>query len=129
MNLSRLIAGWSLLFALQAPLAADQPMVDVSKLPPPAKGKMDFRRDIEPIFQNSCLHCHGPDKARGGLRLDVGKHALEGGDSGVVIVPGNANVSRLIHFVGGLDRNVQRSEEHTSELQSLAYLVCRLLLE
>src|SRR3989441_3767202 len=28
-----------------------------------------------------------------------------------------------------LDRRVQRSEEHTSELQSLAYLVCRLLLE
>src|SRR2546423_7414595 len=25
--------------------------------------------------------------------------------------------------------NVERSEEHTSELQSLAYLVCRLLLE
>ena len=24
---------------------------------------------------------------------------------------------------------VRRSEEHTSELQSLAYLVCRLLLE
>src|SRR4029079_211052 len=24
---------------------------------------------------------------------------------------------------------IQRSEEHTSELQSLAYLVCRLLLE
>src|SRR2546423_10928997 len=27
------------------------------------------------------------------------------------------------------DRHQQRSEEHTSELQSLAYLVCRLLLE
>src|SRR2546425_8901774 len=26
-------------------------------------------------------------------------------------------------------RNLGRSEEHTSELQSLAYLVCRLLLE
>src|SRR3989441_9714145 len=26
-------------------------------------------------------------------------------------------------------RGAQRSEEHTSELQSLAYLVCRLLLE
>src|SRR2546425_1331017 len=26
-------------------------------------------------------------------------------------------------------RGVERSEEHTSELQSLAYLVCRLLLE
>src|SRR2546425_2172329 len=27
------------------------------------------------------------------------------------------------------DDEVSRSEEHTSELQSLAYLVCRLLLE
>src|SRR2546425_9566772 len=31
-------------------------------------------------------------------------------------------------FDGGL-RGHTRSEEHTSELQSLAYLVCRLLLE
>src|SRR2546425_9422458 len=38
---------------------------------------------------------------------------------------------------GGMERvrnsragpNLHRSEEHTSELQSLAYLVCRLLLE
>src|SRR2546425_8610101 len=29
----------------------------------------------------------------------------------------------------GRDRGPRRSEEHTSELQSLAYLVCRLLLE
>src|SRR2546425_9384672 len=30
---------------------------------------------------------------------------------------------------GGVDVGEERSEEHTSELQSLAYLVCRLLLE
>src|SRR3989441_1762898 len=29
----------------------------------------------------------------------------------------------------GISSNIKRSEEHTSELQSLAYLVCRLLLE
>src|ERR1041384_8601212 len=28
-----------------------------------------------------------------------------------------------------INQRVRRSEEHTSELQSLAYLVCRLLLE
>src|SRR5438046_5798726 len=33
------------------------------------------------------------------------------------------------HRTGGLWRNVRRSEEHTSELQSLTNLVCRLLLE
>src|SRR2546425_6227936 len=31
--------------------------------------------------------------------------------------------------VAGFRRPESRSEEHTSELQSLAYLVCRLLLE
>src|SRR3989441_3951662 len=31
--------------------------------------------------------------------------------------------------LAGLRAKVNRSEEHTSELQSLAYLVCRLLLE
>src|SRR2546423_11721426 len=30
---------------------------------------------------------------------------------------------------GSMDDEASRSEEHTSELQSLAYLVCRLLLE
>src|SRR5438093_4339484 len=32
-------------------------------------------------------------------------------------------------FVPGTDSSIMRSEEHTSELQSLTNLVCRLLLE
>src|SRR5258705_10294005 len=32
-------------------------------------------------------------------------------------------------FFAGLPRRYNRSEEHTSELQSLTHLVCRLLLE
>src|SRR2546425_12945500 len=34
-----------------------------------------------------------------------------------------------IRFVSQVADYIARSEEHTSELQSLAYLVCRLLLE
>src|SRR2546425_6863215 len=34
-----------------------------------------------------------------------------------------------VQFAGGSRATPLRSEEHTSELQSLAYLVCRLLLE
>src|SRR2546425_8474324 len=37
--------------------------------------------------------------------------------------------ARLRRHVRVRARRVHRSEEHTSELQSLAYLVCRLLLE
>src|SRR2546425_3698748 len=50
-----------------------------------------------------------------------------------------ANLLQAINYPGGLAelgqydqrgrRTSTRSEEHTSELQSLAYLVCRLLLE
>src|SRR5687767_16039684 len=36
---------------------------------------------------------------------------------------------RLVSVQPSLLRPAPRSEEHTSELQSLAYLVCRLLLE
>src|SRR2546422_2857879 len=38
---------------------------------------------------------------------------------------------RGLHHVGrrGAERRTQRSEEHTSELQSRLHLVCRLLLE
>src|SRR3989441_6687065 len=50
------------------------------------------------------------------------------------ITPGNAHYSEKSHRAKTLLRDNQtwgdvRSEEHTSELQSLAYLVCRLLLE
>src|SRR3712207_8967673 len=39
----------------------------------------------------------------------------------------NATVGKVVLVAGGLGAN--RSEEHTSELQSRQYLVCRLLLE
>src|SRR2546425_12754666 len=43
---------------------------------------------------------------------------------------GNARVDLGIqHLDDELGERRSRSEEHTSELQSLAYLVCRLLLE
>src|SRR5947209_16820331 len=48
------------------------------------------------------------------------------------IAAGWVYVSRrlwLIHDTGSLPEGKLRSEEHTSELQSRQYLVCRLLLE
>src|SRR3712207_8647293 len=41
----------------------------------------------------------------------------------------NAGVLSLAGFAGDLPVYAPRSEEHTSELQSCQYLVCRLLLE
>src|SRR2546423_14775130 len=47
-----------------------------------------------------------------------------------ILLPNLKNVDPDVARAAALyDPGNQRSEEHTSELQSLAYLVCRLLLE
>jgi ankyrin repeat protein len=57
-------------------------------------GKVDFRRDIRPLFQERCIGCHGPAQQMGGMRLDRRSSAM-GIRSGTTIGPGNADGSRL----------------------------------
>ena len=68
-----------------------------------AAAEVDFKRDIQPVFADKCYSCHGPEKQKGGLRLDRKKDALQGGDSGKVIVPGKAGESVIIRNVSGVD--------------------------
>ena len=65
----------------------------------------DFTRDIQPIFAKHCVSCHGPEKQKGGLRLDARAAALKGGDDGKVIIAGKSAESRLVQFVAGLDKD------------------------
>lgn len=60
-----------------------------------ADTKVDFVKDIQPIFAKSCLECHGPDKHKGDLRLDSKEAAMKGGTDGVVIVAGHADKSDM----------------------------------
>jgi mono/diheme cytochrome c family protein len=72
-----------------------------SSLPPPAQRRVDYVRDIQPILARTCYRCHGPTKQKSGYRLDVKKSALQGGDIGRAITPGNSAASPLIHYVAG----------------------------
>jgi mono/diheme cytochrome c family protein len=67
------------------------------------QSKVDFVRDVRPIFEAACAKCHFGEKVRGELHLDNKALALKGGISGAVIVPGNAQASRLVHRVLGLN--------------------------
>ena len=78
-------------------------LADEPRLPAAADRRIDFNADVRPIFAKACYSCHGPDKQRGGLRLDRKKDALAGGDSGPAVVPGKAAGSPLVRFVAGLD--------------------------
>lgn len=68
-----------------------------------ARGKIDFARDIQPIFQGNCESCHGSKEAMSQLRLDNKSLAMKGGLSGPAILPGNSNDSRLMHRILGMD--------------------------
>ncbi|MCA9044282.1 MAG: hypothetical protein KDA69_08180, partial [Planctomycetaceae bacterium] len=55
---------------------------------PAAADDVDFSKDIQPIFRERCYECHGSETHEAGLRLDARDHALAGGDTGEVIIPG-----------------------------------------
>jgi hypothetical protein len=78
---------------------------DVAKLPPPATNHIEFLRDIQPIFERTCLRCHGPERPKSKFRLDNRQAALAGGENepGRDIVPGDSANSQLIHYVAGFD--------------------------
>ena len=59
-----------------------------------APTKVDFQRDIQPIFQANCIGCHGPKVQKNNFRLDRRAEAMRGGTIGV-IGPGNSAGSRL----------------------------------
>jgi hypothetical protein len=64
---------------------------------------VNFERDIRPLLHARCVECHGPEKPKGGLRLDTKTAAMKGGASGPAIVPGKSAESELIRRVSSSD--------------------------
>lgn len=91
-----------------ATLSASSFAADLSKLPPAATRAVDFVKDIQPIFDQACIKCHGPEKQKSGYRVDVKANALSGGENHAPnIIAGKSADSPLIHFVAGLDAEMQ----------------------
>jgi hypothetical protein len=80
--------------------------VDIAALlPPAADRKMDFVKDIQPLFRKHCYECHAEGNEEGGLNLGMKSRAHEGGDRGPVFAAGNSAASRLIHVVAGVEKD------------------------
>ena len=79
--------------------------IDVSKLPPAATKKgVTYATDIKPLLDSSsCFRCHGPERPKGGLRLDSLEGVLKGSKEGPVVLPGNGVKSQILISVSQLD--------------------------
>ncbi|MFM1769319.1 MAG: hypothetical protein RJA22_1848 [Verrucomicrobiota bacterium] len=87
--------------------AASAPAVDLSRLPAAGTAPVDYLRDIQPLLEQACLRCHGPEKPKGRYRMDTREGLLRGGDVGVAILPGRSADSPLIHYVARLVEDME----------------------
>ena len=55
-----------------------------------------FEKKVRPILAANCVNCHGPNKQKGGLRLDTRAEFRKGGDNGAAVMPGKPEASRLV---------------------------------
>jgi len=82
----------------------DLAKIDVSKLPAPSDKKgLTFAKDIRPMFEASCLRCHGEEQQKGGLRLDSLEALQQGGKHGKVVAPGKSKDSHLVIAAAQID--------------------------
>jgi mono/diheme cytochrome c family protein len=69
---------------------------------------VDFARDVQPLFAEHCLECHGPDDSKGGLVLTSRELALKALKSGAHgIVPGKPDESEMITRLASADPEEQ----------------------
>lgn len=79
-------------------------------------GKVDFVRDVQPIFRQNCYGCHGPRQQNNNFRLDRRKDAMRGGTI-AVIGPGNSEASHLYLRLIGKDSMPGQTMPPTGPLQ------------
>ena len=65
--------------------------------------RVDFGRDVLPIFRQNCVPCHGPTQQNSGMRLDRKSSVI----SRRGVVPGSAENSFLFHRISGTDYGAQ----------------------
>jgi mono/diheme cytochrome c family protein len=81
-----------------------------------------FEQRIRPLLIENCIDCHGPEKQKGGLRLDSRAGWQTGGDSGPAIEPGKLDASHLWKAVSYTDRDLKMPPKRKLKDSELADL-------
>jgi len=78
--------------------------VDVSKLPPAADKKVDFVKDLKPLFEKACFNCHGvKPRAKGKYFMNTRAKTIAGGSSDEkAIIVGKSDKSPFVHYIADL---------------------------
>ncbi|QDS93281.1 Planctomycete cytochrome C [Roseimaritima multifibrata] len=72
---------------------------------------VDFAHDVVPILRQHCAECHTKDASLGAFSMNNREAMLRGGESGEVLIAGDAANSRLIELVRSTDEGDQMPPE------------------
>src|SRR5262249_24182785 len=74
-------------------------LATVAALTTAARAVAFFESQVRPVLAENCFSCHGPEKQKGGLRLDSRVAFLKGAGGEPVVVPGDPDRSILIKAI------------------------------
>jgi cytochrome c5 len=65
----------------------------------PADGTASFSKDVLPLFQTTCVSCHGGERTSSALDLKTYASLMAGSQHGAMVVPGDAANSVLVQKI------------------------------
>ena len=81
-----------------------------------------FVSRVKPLLDSRCVSCHGPEKQKGGLRMDSRAALLKGGDNGPAVVPGKPEASLLIQAVNHVKMELEMPPKEKLTTNEIAVL-------
>jgi hypothetical protein len=79
---------------------------------PPRMSTVDFWKEIMPVFQASCIQCHGPTRQTSGFRVDQRENFFSPRGGAPLVVPGDAAGSRLLDIISGKQPGMKAAASH-----------------
>jgi hypothetical protein len=61
-----------------------------------AADEVDFKKDIAPVLEASCVKCHNAEKKKGKLDMSTKDSFMKGGEDGKIVEAGKADASKMI---------------------------------
>lgn len=81
-----------------------------------------FLDKVKPLLESRCVSCHGPDKVKGGLRLDSREAVLKGGENGPALERGKPGDSLLLQAVLHTKKDLEMPPKEKLTPQDIAVL-------
>ncbi len=110
------------------PVGAPSPASGDAPLKVEAKWTGSYAKDIQPIFTQYCVRCHGQNVAENGLRMDSYEGVMKGTQFGPVVVPGAPGSSTLVYLIQGISSEKiamphQQPQLTPNRIQNIVYWV------